>query len=391
MGRSNTDYRTFTEDYRKYAESHRHGWPPVSLVQKWFAVAGSNTGAMCSAIRNGKPVPSKFAEWLVSLLAGDDRIKDIDATREELQWLAEARQVAATFLTRFGITEVTPDTAEAAIEHLCYPAISAEFAAEGYKDYLRYRVDVFASILFKAEYPDWVHGCKPTQVQEIVRWMYTRVGHEVAPKGRLLAPDQARKAAAAYMDVDEDGYCERVGRWRAAHPWSVVRAWHRHAGAVGMSIALPVTDAAYSEIVEGRLTPYNCVKEHLSPSSLNIVLEAMAEDPRYVGCSKPNPTESLRAGSVFQIAALARTNRLDRASEVRILGFAGTPENEGRMQKVGFVRTPHFMRHRNPNTRLAIYELKIKVHQLVSASFLEAASLDHAGKHLPATPPLDGA
>lgn len=390
MRRTNTHYRTFTEAYREHTSLHRHGWPGDALMRLWFAKVCGLKGSIYTDLKAGDPVPDKYAYWFVRLLVGgDDRIEQLNTTPGERERLEEARAVTTAFLTPLGISTLTPALADAILEHVCYPRVPATHGIGVFIDYLRYKVASLSDIIFKGEYPDWVHGCDKDDLPEIVRWMYTRVGHGITPDGRLLAPSQARIAAARYMRLEEAEYCRRAILWSHDHPWSVVRAWHRTVGEIGMSIALPITEIAYREIAEGRLTPYDCTPAHLSPTSLNIVLEAMAENPPYVGRSDPNPTESLRVCSVYQIAALARTNLLSDKAQVRIISFAGTPENEARLRSSGFLPNGATMRHPDPETRLKIYELKIKVNQLVSKHFLEAAVLSHAGKHLPVTPPKD--
>ena len=137
------------------------------------------------------------------------------------------------------------------------------------------------------------------------------------------------------MGIRHQAYAKQMRSWAQHTPWSVVRAWHRSAP-VGVSIMLPLSAAAYEDVYQGRLTPYDCTARHLDQPSLNLGIEAVAERPSLVGRENPNPTLSMRVATLFQLASLARCNRLESAAKLRILSFAGTPENARRLKIIGF-------------------------------------------------------
>ena len=105
---------------------------------------------------------------------------------------------------------------------------------------------------------------------------------------------------------------------------------------VGMSIVLPLRDAAYQDILDGRRATYELTSKDFASPTPNLLIEACAEKPDPAGPMDPNPTKSLLMCLAWQSTALSRSCELRSGSVVRFLSFAGTPRNRDRLLDSGF-------------------------------------------------------
>lgn len=371
-------YRALTVDYRNYLDTFRGGWPSDLTLQTWFKSDIGYKGGTNTAMRRGEPVPKKYTDSFVKLLVGS----------QEPLALAQARRATLDYVGRFGIQELTPSTEDAVREHICYPPLPRPSRIRPFRDYLRERTHALQDFLHLAEFENWLRACPPSYIAEAVRWMYVRVAQSTAPTGPSLSHADAIRFAEEYIGLALGDYCERVRRWSEINPWIVLLSWHKDK-AVGMHIALPVTPQTYQQIVDGKKTPYDCTEADFTIPSLHLVFESIAEKPEFVGRQEPNPTRSLRASSIFQIAALARCNRLRAPDTLRILTFAGTPLNEERSRSVGFVQKEgRVMRHPNPSTQLKLYELEVQVGRLTMSDIFTVGILELIGARCPSAPAL---
>jgi hypothetical protein len=303
--------------------------------------------------------------------------------------LQQARRATLDFVKRFDITELTPETAEAVLSHICYPLVPRPELLEAFKDYLQRGVESFIDFIHTLPALDnWVRGCPQADIPAAVHWMYVRVAQDTAPNGPSLSEDQAQKFAEHRMGMDYDDYWRAAQDWASVNSWILVRGWHK-LGPVGMSIVLPVKPTVYQDVLDGHKAPYDCTSADLLVPSRHLLVEAVAERPEYVGRPHINPTKALRASSIFQVAALSRCNRLDEPSTLRILSFAGTPLNEVRLRKSGFVSTGRLMRYRNPTVKLKLYEQTIPIGQVPMKDFFSSAALELLGARCPSSPCMD--
>ncbi len=382
-------YRTVTEAYRDHASLHKWGWPPGDLVNEWYSEVCGLKGGIYTNLKAGQPVPEKYVRWLVALLTSPDEalshLKTMKPPKRQA-WLARSRAVLLEHMDECGVPEVNACLTDTILEHIAYPPVGGSVGLGKYVDYLYFKVECFAAVL-RHNCEEWVSTCH--SVAECADWIFTRVGEETSLAGRLQGPAKARAHAAAHMNITLETYRARLALWRDFNEWTVVSAIYKGVGPIGVCVALPLTDAAYEEVREGRLLPSACGPEELASPSLNIVLEAVAEHPQFVGRPDKNPTEALRVASVFQVSALVRAHKTKGKRTVRLLSFAGTPENERRLRSAGFVTYGKTLPI-DGERPIKLYEFTVPINQLSTKSFLEAATLAHAGRHLPKEPPRHG-
>ncbi len=371
----NSFYRAFTEEYRTYLDTQRGGWPPNKVLERWFKEVCGYQGGTNTAMRRGTPVPDKYLKWFVELLV-------TSADRLDLR---QARLATLDFVARFEIRELTPASADAVLEHICLPPISRPEGKEAAIDYLRRRTIALNEFIHLASFDSWVRGCPTECIEEAVRWVYVRVAQCNADTGPMMSSPEAITYSTSFIGLKPGDYAARVAQWATSNPWTVVRAWHK-VGGVGVNITLPVTPHVYQRVLDGDLAPTEITPHDFDLPSLHIILEAIAEKPEFVGRPHVNPTRSLRASSIFQIAALARCNRLPGPAKLRILSFAGTPLNELRLRDVGFLPTGGRLRHpRSPK----LYELTVDVGQLLTRDLFTVGALELIGARCPSSPRMD--
>ncbi|MFN0007202.1 MAG: hypothetical protein ACKVXR_04780 [Planctomycetota bacterium] len=367
-------YRAFTQEYRDYLD-RRGGWPPDSRLSEWFKETCGYKGGTNTAMRRGELAPEKYTHGFVQLLVrGDDDVE-----------LRQARLATTDFVSRFGIEELSPATAGAVLGHICDPAVEKPEEPDSYIDYLGKRIHRIADIApLLGRLDSHVRGCPAEQIPEAIRWMYVRVAHSTAAEGRSLHQDKAIGFAQIFMGIEKDRYAANARRWAEANPWTVVRAWQKGTP-VGVSIVLPVTASFYRAVLDGEQTPYQCRPEDIQVPSTHLILEAVAEKPEALGTSRLNPTRSLIVCLLFQLAALSRCNRFNTRTEIRMLSFAGTPKNEERMTRTGFVPTGRTM-HR---PKLRLFERKFDVGHLGATDIFSGAALYFIGALCPSSPRMD--
>lgn len=360
-------YRGFSEDFRLYMDK-RSGWPSNSEVYGWFL---NNYGGLKKdvypAAKRGEVVGEKFVNGFLALLLAPPDPRSLGST------MRHARAVLADFLHERGIHSLTQATPESLLAHIAGPPTTEPPARSAKIDYLRKGASAIGEfVLLGTSIDRFVQACDnrtDDDVHEAVRWMYVRLGRSIAPGGFLsdasadrnrpvtraakgasvhetrdteLSEEDAEAIATAHIRLPLAKYQMLAVAWQRFNPWTVIYARDK-SRRVGMSIVLPLQDAAYQDILDGKRASYDMTPKDLTSPSAHLLIEACAERPDSGRPADANPTRGLLMALGMQLAALSRCRDLPAGTELRLLSFAGTPKNRDRLLDTGFKATGRTM------------------------------------------------
>lgn len=200
----------------------------------------------------------------------------------------------------------------------------------------------------------YVEACnKPEDVAEAVHWMYITVGRHLDSKADIRT---AEKLAEEQMGIARSAYEEIAIQWWLFDPWTVIRARGR-TKATAATIWLPLTEAAYHDILEGRMRSYECTRDHLQMPSRWLMMENTGTRPAEHSPESGNPTRPLLLSQIAQAGALCQpaikeknpqktTNSQKKNADLptTLLSFAGTPTNGARLEAYGYEKTGKLMK-----------------------------------------------
>lgn len=367
-------FRAFNESFRAHME--RHGaWPRERYVATWFKKDyGGYTSNSFTAMKRGEHVLEKYALGFVTMLAQRAHTTDVrHSYRTLLRFLgkSEAFQMDASHV-------------EAVVAMICGPSADKNPYSQPMTDYLVHGVRAIGDFNGEFAVDRYVRGFPDDDaLMQAIGWMYVRVAQAAVMHAGDLPQTEAEVQAGEFMGIGKDAYFARAQQWLDHYPWTVTRAWHK-SGSVGVSIVLPVTDAAYERVRSGEVPPYLLTPDDMTAPTLNLIIEAAAERPESLSEPHINTTKPLFLCIAFQLAALARCHTLKSPGVLRILTFAGTPQNRERSLATGFVPTGTRM----ARTGLEVLERRISVGGLPLDSLLDGPLLFSLGWIAPPAPKI---
>lgn len=291
-----------------------------------------------SAVKHGRIAGEKCVEgFLAMLLAGSPPYPQPDV-------LKRARLVLLDFLRERGIQTLSQVPRESIIAHIAGPLTLEKPGRASTRDYLRSSIVAIAEGV-SPNFPvnRYVQGCgSDDDVIQAIRWMYVCAGHCIGADGSRMSATEATELAEQHLQQSMEEYRTRASKWQQFNPWTVVFA-QDGSRRVGMSIVLPLSQAAYTEILDGKRVSYEMTPSDLESPSTRLLIEACAECPPEDRPHNVNPTTPLKMTLALQCAALSRARELPRECDVRLLSFAGTPRNRDRLVDTGFIPTGRTM------------------------------------------------
>jgi hypothetical protein len=331
-------YRAFTEEFRHHMSTH-DGWPPYKVIGAALGMSHTKVAAMYK----GRHVPERFATNLIAWIA---------SKRSDPQYHFQFEALLA-FVRRFGIESVSSTDTDLIVGHVCDPVVRGR--PRRWIDYLSRNIDIVARAPRGLAVDRYVRAPYPADTPQLVEWMFIRVAQCTASTGPTMTDDEALIAAESIIKIERTAYAQTTRQWALAEPWTVAMA-RRKKGIVGMSIVLPLTEAAYLRVRGGAQASYECRVEDFEVPSRHILIEAAAERPAILG--QVNAPEPLFWTVLNQVAALARADRRKKGETIRILTFGGTLKNRERLLRAGYTLIPGA---RMARTGLELFEREERV------------------------------
>jgi hypothetical protein len=305
-------------------DSHQ-AWPAASAFLKWVKQydQGIKNGIYAQMI-GGYGVRAMYVVRFVRYLQGGD---------------AECEAARAVLIELLGGTDWLGQSAE---------KIASMLLEDGEHDLLQRGVHgIWDAVSSMTTVESSISPCRSeSDVAEVVKWMYVLVARHISEKQDLWHKESI-SIAADHMRISLDDYVHKAVAWWQYDPWTVIRVKGRKAP-VGMSIVLPLTDAAYNSLRSGNRMSYDIRPEELRRPSPNLLVEMVGERLPLVGGEAGNHTRSTLIAALSQQAILSNPHRDRARGRFRMLSFAGTPANRDRIMSFGFRPTSVCM----PNTNI---------------------------------------
>lgn len=368
--------RCLTPEFVQYMHREK-GWPNRGPLEHAFRGRGFGwNNWVFTNLRMGDSMKEKDIAGFLSVVRDAD---DQDAH------FGRCRRVLSHFLQRKGVASPNSVDLPALLGLLCYaPSHAPSNGRKAFKivDFLlqplRATLGRFVAGHFKEHVAGFSHD---EDLSRLVRAMYIRFSHMVSVRGHSVSDKDALDLATSVIGLTVEEYLDRARTWMSHHPWTVVRAVANRSS-VGVSIVLPLKEAAYQRVRMGAMPSSDCRTSDFEYPSKFLLIEACAEDPEVLRRGE-NPTMALMACLVMQCASLTRLQRLAHGETIRWLSFAATPTNRDRLLKHGFSPT---------GTRMARTDLEVLERVVTVADnhdWFENAILRHGGTFWGETPPID--
>ncbi len=369
-------FRGFTDVFRGHMARHS-GWPSDRDTLAWFhrEYDGMQKGAY-ARLKRGELLAEHYTAGVVRLMLDPPGL-------EEKSWKTanRAKGVLLDFLRPRGIHSPGKKDLASVLSLVC--TMVDERTDERQQDWVTWGITTMLRLLYsESSIIGSVLGCGTREhtVKQAIDLMYDSCGRQVAAR---LAKDRRTAIEAAELHLGQRlaDYQSRAQDWHRFNPWTVIYA-HDHGTPVGMTIVLPVSDEAYSDVFEGRRASYELTPDDFAVPTCNLIIEAGAERPGDVDYTPRNPTKALILALIAQTAALARVADLPREKNMRALTFAGTPTNRERLLASGFRTTGRTMARSGVELIERRFPLKtLQMRDLLNAAVLQ--QLSHVGD----TPP----
>ncbi len=369
-------YRGFTDVFRGHMARHS-GWPSPGDVEAWFKLEynGLKNGVY-GKLKRGELLAEHYTAGVVALMLnppGPEKRSRKTANR--------AKGVLLDFLRPRGLNSPGEKDLESVLSLVC--TMVDERSDERQQDWVTWGITMMLRLLYsESSITGTVLGCDPDQltVDRAIEMMYDCCGRQVAAKLAQAQP-AAIEAAELYLGESIADYQTRAQAWYRFNPWTVIFA-HERDTPVGMSIVLPVSEGAYSDVFEGRRASYELTPDDFAIPTCNLILEAAAERPAEADYTPRNPTKAIMLALIAQTAALARVAELPREKTMRALTFAGTPTNRERLLASGFRTTGRTMARSGVELIERRFSLKtLQIRDLLNAAVLH--QLSHVGDEPP--------
>jgi len=367
-------FRGLTEEFRYYLEA-RGGWPPEEYVYGWLSShqRGVQRGTL-SLLRRGELVAEKCVLGLIDLLVAESEPGPAHPLRHT--WL-----VVLDFLRERGVHTLTQVSVGSLLGHIATsPTTQREGTVIG--DYLRRGIEAIGDVVSPTtSVSRFVQGCSTlSELRTVVEWAFACVGQSMGPRGTNTDIRAAALLGEKHIRMSQEQYVEAVIRWHTYNPWTIVFACDKNVR-LGISIVLPISDAAFDDVLEGRRATHDLLPSDFVRPCRNLVLEACAECPTQLQPAGTNPTRSLLVSLAVQSGALSKARALRSGTVVRFLSFGGTTRNRDRLVDSGFRTTGRLMARNGFELFTRSVTLGPFSTQLVSGAFLNYFSA--AGSHPP--------
>lgn len=314
---SDGDRRAFRREFLTHAHATK-GWPVEENVKEWCDESGRPfmKNGVYSGLAKGGHSSARHLDLIVEFLL-DSRHKNHVERQSLDKFLAD--RLASTATTKNAVLELI-SVAELVPDH-------------GFGLGTRALHWFFEHQLLRLPGQFVRPVSNEEEAQDAAGAVYVDAGRQLA--GHVVSPTEALRIVKTRMGLNIDQYQERVAMWWRHNPWTVVHATHRkRTGRLGTSITLPVTEAFVNEATSGKRATHECSCDDLQQVSPCLILEGVSAASN--GESSRNPSLSLLAAVICQMAKLSDVPGVGRDPELRVVSFFGTPEGQKRLKGFGF-------------------------------------------------------
>lgn len=317
----------------------RNAWPLTKNFVGWMRKHGGGIkNGRYAPMKRGEPTDPRYVVGLVRCTLG------ALATRPE----DEGAQALIEYLSARRVENVNDYSAATIAEMLLEPDDDEDYIKRGV-------LGVLDSLFQKRLVPRLVEACSTElNVAAAVRWMFVWVGRQVDERADQLPIEASIAAAETYMRTSYDAYVARAVSWWRYDPWTVVQARGKQTP-TGVTIVLPLREAAYEDLKQGRRMSYDVGPHELHRPSRNLLIEALAERPPELDGVDGNTTKNTLNAVVSQVGVLSHCRAEEAHRPLRLLTFAGSRLNRERAVSFGFQPVGTTMR----DTGLEFFEKKL--------------------------------
>lgn len=369
-----TWYRAFTPDFCRHMRI-RTAWPPNKAAQPWFRQdIGGLRPERYKKLKEGEALDEKCALSLVRMLRG---MAALARPNHEGKMFAE-------YLAGGGITSPGTATIDEIVACVCGPRLEKPPVSVGAIDYLQQGVAAIGEVFNTRRMIErYQQNCaSDDDFHDAATWLFVSGGRFTAPENANLCPDEALIAAKNYIGTSRDEYAERLRRWHAFSPWTVVLArGNKRPNAV--SVVLPLSDAAYDDLLGGRRPTYDCHPELLQIPTRKLLIEIVAERPHDLGAERANPTRGIFANIFAQCSVFLRPLDPVQPEIIRLLSYADMPLFVKRLKASGFKSTGCRMH----TTGIPFFEKTVNTKTARGKDAIMVAFLRHFSAILDSPPP----
>lgn len=190
-------------------------------------------------------------------------------------------------------------------------------------------------------------------VADFLRMMNAETGYSQAKKREVLTVEEAYARGREFFDADAQAH-EAIPKMLEANPNCARYALSDDGHCAGVSVAYPITDAAFDATLRGERKLYEHTAEDIRPRANNIVITGFAENHSLVADLSTFQKRKFLIGSLLlQIALLLDT---DDRRPIRTISYEIIASNTKRLRSMGYQKVCSYRHPGGPSINVVVWD-----------------------------------
>jgi hypothetical protein len=322
------EYRAFKKEFVTVMRVAT-AWPDQTMIQTWIRARGSIRTGAYRQLQMGRGIIVRSVRYVVQALLEMDERYSSELTRTRL--------IIFDFIKGQGVSDPGSLKTDAIMDYLCEPITNrpVDSVTDRTDDIFMRGLSAFLDVLCTKRAVN-LHAQRcvtESQVKMGHRWVGVTCGRMLAPECAHLSPEDAIAGIERHFG---NGFTNELSeelfvRLSRIHPWVAVFARGRDSP-TGMSVMLPLTEAAYLRYINGERSCFEFHEDDFTIPSRHLFVMAVAERPHDLGGDPTkDATMSLLACCLAQAAVLTRCSTA-RDKTMHFLSFGATPVSTRRLE-----------------------------------------------------------